>query len=123
MSEEFKTYDTFSQTTYLVKLAQDAKTFKRDDGKPDDVSLTFADNSRIKGTETLWVDARVIPFHADRASKLRKGDIVQLVGKVRYKRQDDGSMRGKIYDAYLSSFVNTQERDGAAPEAGRPAFE
>ncbi len=120
---EFKTYDTFATTTYLVKLAADPRSFKRDDGKPDDVTVTFADNSRIAGTETLWVDARVAGFQAERTLKYRKGDIVQVSGKLRFKKQDDGSLRGKIYDAIINSFVPTADRGMGGDNAGTPAFE
>lgn len=118
----YKKYDTFAKTIYLVKLAQDAKVFKRDDDKGEDVVLTFCDNSRIEGTQEMWVDARVKSFMNERAKKYRKGDTVQVSGKLRFKIQDDGGVRGKIYDAEVDSFVNTNERTEGAAE-GRPAFE
>ena len=61
-----KKFDTYANTTYLVRLAQDAKVFPRKD-EGEDVVLTFCDNSRIDSTETLWVDARVVKFQAPRA--------------------------------------------------------
>lgn len=112
---EFKKYDTYAQTTYLVRLAQDAKSFDRTDGEKD-VVLTFCDNSRIDKTESLWVDARVVKFQAPRAVGYKKGDEVQITGKLRFKRQDDGTIRGKIYDAVVNSFVKLSERGEAAPE-------
>lgn len=121
-------FDTFATVTYLVKLAQDPKTFKRDDGG-EDVVLTFCDNSRIEGTEDLWVDARVAKFIAERAKKYRKGDEVQITGKLRFKRNNEGGLRGKIYDAMVNSFVKLSDRAVAnenAPAdeapAGVPAF-
>jgi single-stranded DNA-binding protein len=121
-------YDTFAKTIYLVKLAQDPKVFTRDD-KGEDVVLTFCDNTRIEGTEDLWVDARVARFQAERAKKYRKGDEVQIEGKLRFKRNNEGGLRGKIYDAQVSSFAKLAERvvEGAAAPAteadSRPAFE
>lgn len=122
-----KKFDTYATTTYLVRLAQDAKVFERKDGKGIDVSLTFVDNSRIEGTEEMWVDARVLSFQADRAKNYAKGDEVQVTGKLRFKRQEDGTLRGKIYDARVESFVKLSERNAppAAVETAtsRPAFE
>lgn len=123
MTENYtgKKYDTFATTIYLVRLAQDAKVFKRDDGG-DDVVLTFCDNSRIESTESMWVDARVAKFQSDRAKAYLKGDELQIQGKLRFKKQDDGSMRGKIYDATINSF--TALRDRVAEQApSRPTFE
>jgi len=108
-------YDTFAKTTYLVKLAMDPKIYTRKDGKGNDVVLTFVDNSRIEGTEQLWIDARVRPFIAERAAKYRKGDAMQVTGKLRFKKQEDGNWRGKIYDADIDSFVPLKDR---AAEAG-----
>ncbi len=106
--------DTFAKTTYYVRLAQDPKVFVRDDAGHD-VVLTFIDTSRFDLTEDLWVDARVVKQQADRAKKYRKGDLVMLEGKLRFKRQDDGTLRGKMYDAYASSFVALSERDEVTP--------
>lgn len=106
---EFRKFDTYANTTYLVRLAQDAKVFERKD-EGHDVVLTFCDNSRIDKTETLWVDARVAKHQADRARGYKKGDEVQVMGKLRFKKQDDGTLRGKIYDAIISSFVKLSER-------------
>lgn len=117
MSEtSFKKLDTFSTTTYLVKLAADPKVYVRDD-QGHDVVLTFCDSSRFENLEDLWVDARVVRFQSDRAKKFRKGDIVQIEGKLRFKRQDDGKYRGKIYDAKVNSFTNTSERAEMNPES------
>lgn len=110
-------FDTYATTTYLVRLAQDAKVFKRDDGKGEDVVLTFCDNSRITGTEELWVDARVFSFQAERSKGYRKGDEVQITGKLRFKKQDDGGIRGKMYDARVDSFVKLADRVAEVPEA------
>lgn len=115
----FKKLDTFSETTYMVKLAADPKVYKRDDGSHD-VVLTFCDSSRFDNHEDLWVDARVVRGQADRAKKMRKGDQVQIRGKMRYKRQEDGKVRGKIFDAVFYSFVPTSEREEIQPET---AFE
>ena len=118
-------FDTYSETNYLVRLAQDPKTFPRKDGG-EDVVLTFVDNSRIEGTEEMWVDARVAKFQAERSKKYLKGDEVQVKGKLRFKKQNDGALRGKIYDATVQSFVKLSERGdpGPAPEPeSRPVFE
>lgn len=113
-----KKFDTYANTTYLVRLAQDAKVFDRKD-EGQDVVLTFCDNSRIDSTETLWVDARVVKFQAPRAKGYKKGDEVQVMGKLRFKKQDDGTLRGKIYDAVVNSFVKLSDRglDLGAPES------
>jgi hypothetical protein len=118
----FIKFDTFASTIYLVKLAQDAKIYKNEPDEEgqtrgDDVVLTFCDNSRFNNTEDLWVDARVIGFQKDRAKGLRKGDQVQITGKLRFKKNDDGTYRGKIYDAIISSFVNTRGRMEETAEA------
>ena len=110
---EYKKYDTFAETTYLVRLAQDAKVFERKDSG-EDVVLTFCDNSRVDNTEDLWVDARVARFQAERAKNFKKGDELQIRGKLRFKRQDDGTYRGKIYDAVVNSFVKLSDRGGEA---------
>lgn len=126
---EYKKYDTFATTTYLVKLAQDATVFTRSDGEGEDVVLTFVDNSRIESTiDTLWVDARVVRYQSERCKLYRKGDEVQVTGKLRLKEQKDGSIRGKIYDAQVNSFTPLKGRDaeGArqSPGAGNtPTFE
>lgn len=113
---KFTKLDTFSETVYMVKLAQDPKAYPRDDGSYD-VVLTFCDSSRFDTHEDMWVDARVVRGQSDRARKFRKGDQVQIKGKMRYKRQDDGRYRGKIFDAVVNSFVNTSEREEVNPEA------
>lgn len=127
MSEP-KTYtklDTFAETIYYVKLAADPKVYNRDDGGHD-VVLTFCDSSRFDNLEDLWVDARVVRGQGDRAKKLRKGDMVQVRGKLRFKRTEkDGvftGIRGKIYDAVFSSFQPTSERDELIP-AEKALFE
>lgn len=107
--KEFRKFDTFSQSTYLVRLAQDAKVFERKDGG-EDVVVTFCDNSRIEGTESLWIDARVVKFQSERAKNYKKGDEVQVSAKLRFKKQDDGTLRGKMYDAVISSFVKLAAR-------------
>lgn len=117
MSEkEYKKLDTFATYTVLVKLAQDPKVYVRDDGTHD-VVLTFCDSSRFENLEDMWVDARVIRGQADRSKRLRKGDEVQITGKLRFKRQDDGKVRGKIYDAVISTFTKTAEREEMQPSA------
>lgn len=113
---EYKKMDTFARTVYMVKLASDPKVYVRDDGSHD-VVLTFCDSSRFDNLEDMWVDARVVRGQSDRAKRLRKGDIVQIEGKLRFKAQDNGKMRGKIYDAVYSSFTQVAEREEVAPEA------
>ena len=113
---EFTKLDTFAETVYMVKLAADPKAYPRDDGSHD-VVLTFCDSSRFDTHEDLWVDARVVRGQADRAKKMRKGDAVQIKGKVRYKRQEDGKYRGKIFDAVFQSFVATSDREEISPAA------
>jgi hypothetical protein len=114
-----KKFDTFAETTYLVRLAQDAKVFERKDGG-EDVVLTFCDNSRVETTEDMWVDARVAKFQSDRAKLHKKGDEIQVKGKLRFKKQDDGTYRGKIYDAVVSSFVALSKRAGEATPGAEP---
>lgn len=111
----YKKLDTFAKAIYMVKLAADPKVYKRDDGSHD-VVLTFCDSSRFDNHEDLWVDARVVRGQADRAKKMRKGDQVQIEGKLRFKRQEDGKWRGKIFDAVFYSFVPTAEREEIQPE-------
>jgi hypothetical protein len=112
----FKKLDTFSETTYMVKLAQDPKVYPRDDGSHD-VVLTFCDSSKFDNHQDLWVDARVVRGQSERAKKMRKGDIVQIKGKMRYKLQEDGKIRGKIFDAVFNSFTPTAEREEIQPTA------
>lgn len=111
--DNVKTYtklDTFSETVYMVKLAADPKAFIRED-KSVDVVLTFVDTSRFDNHMELWVDARVLRGHSDRAQKFRKGDQVMIRGKLRFRQNPEtGRVRGKIFDAFVSSFVNTSER-------------
>jgi hypothetical protein len=119
----FKKLDTFATYTAYVKLAADPKVYVRDDGSHD-VVLTFCDSSRFEQLEDLWVDARVVRGQSDRAKKMRKGDQVQVSGKLRFKRQEDGKYRGKIYDAVFNSFVPTVEREEIGPmENGHAKFE
>lgn len=127
-----KTFDTFAKTTYLIKLAADPKVYTRKvkhetkgEIEVEDVVLTFADNSRIEGTlDVLWVDARVRSFINNRAKKYAKGDILQVTGKLRIRLQDDGTVRGKMYDVDVDSFVATAERETPGDaEASKPVFE
>jgi single-stranded DNA-binding protein len=124
MSErEFKKFDTFAQTDYFVRLAQDPRVFVREDGSHD-VVLTFVDTSRFDNLEDLWVDARVRSYLADRAKKLRKGDTVQVIGKLRFKKMKSGEYRGKIYDAVFNALHSLAERDEIQPAgAEEPNFE
>lgn len=115
-NKQYTKLDTFAETTYMVKLAADPKAYPRDDGSHD-VVLTFCDSSRFDNHEDMWVDARVVRGQSDRAKKMRKGDQVQIKGKVRYKRQEDGKYRGKIFDAVFQSFVSTQDREPIQPTA------
>jgi single-stranded DNA-binding protein len=115
-TKEYKKMDTFARYTAYVKLAQDPKVYKRDDGSHD-VVLTFCDSSRFDNLEDMWVDARVHRGQGDRAKKLRKGDLCQIEGKLRFKRQEDGKVRGKIYDAIVSTFTPTGDREEMQPEA------
>ncbi len=107
---EYTKLDTFAETTYMVKLAQDPKAYPRDDGSHD-VVLTFCDSSRFDNHVDLWVDARVVRGQSERAKKYRKGDQVQIKGKLRIKMQEDGKPRGKIFDATVNSFVSTADRE------------
>jgi hypothetical protein len=115
-NKQYTKLDTFAETTYMVKLAADPKAYPRDDGSHD-VVLTFCDSSRFDNHEDMWVDARVVRGQSDRAKKMRKGDQVQIKGKVRYKRQEDGKYRGKIFDAVFQSFVPTGDREPIQPTA------
>jgi single-stranded DNA-binding protein len=115
-TKEYKKLDTYAQTIYLVKLAQDPKVYKRED-ESHDVVLTFCDSSRFDNLEDLWVDARVVRGQSDRAKRLRKGDMVQIAGKLRFKKQDDGKIRGKIYDAVVQTFTQTADREEMQPDA------
>lgn len=119
--KNYKKYDTHAETTYMVKLAMDARVFERGD-KGDDVVLTFCDNSRIEGTLEMWVDARVQRYFSDRARQLKKGDEVLITGKLRFKATNDGGVRGKIYDARIASFVPFQ-KDWALGANGNGAAE
>lgn len=124
---EFKKYDTYARTTYLVRLAMDATVFTRTDGEGEDVVLTFVDSSRIDSTMDLWVDARVVRYSAERSKMFRKGDEVQISGKLRFKEQKDGRIRGKIYDAEVNSFAPLKGREAeglpAAKTPATPTFE
>lgn len=111
-----KKLDTYSDTVYLVKLAQDPKVYTRDDGSHD-VVLTFCDSSRFDNHQDLWVDARVVRGQSERAKKMRKGDEVQIRGKLRFKLQEDGKIRGKIFDAVFYSFTKTMDREEMLPES------
>lgn len=111
-----KKLDTFAETVYLVKLAQDPKVYTRDDGSHD-VVLTFCDSSRFDNHQDLWVDARVVRGQSERAKKMRKGDEVQVKGKLRFKTQEDGKIRGKIFDAVFYSFTKTMDREEMLPES------
>jgi hypothetical protein len=123
-------YDTHATTTYLVRLTNDARVFANEDGTKD-VYLRFPDNSRAKGTETLWIDAKVAKFQAERSAGYLKGDEVQITGKTRYRRnKKSGELEGIIYDAMVQSFVKLSDRVVEAPPAGEtpdmtgtPAFE
>lgn len=125
-----KTYtklDTFSETIYMVKLAGDPKAFLREDGSVD-VVVTFVDTSRFEKHMELWVDARVLRGQADRAQRFRKGDQVMVRGKLRLVQdeKDPTRIRGKIFDAFVSSFVNTSERaavEPMTPKAKEVSFE
>ena len=118
-----KKLDTFGEVTYMVKLAADPKVYSRED-KSLDVVLTFCDSSRFDNHLDLWVDARVLRGQQDRARKFRKGDMVQIVGKLRFKKQNDGGVRGKIFDARISSFQNTSDRTEIEPtEPSERTFE
>lgn len=112
----FTKLDTFAEITYMVKLAADPKAYPRDDGSHD-VVLTFCDSSRFDNHVDLWVDARIVRGQSERAKKYRKGDEVQIKGKLRIKMQDDGKPRGKIFDATVNSFVKTADREPISPEA------
>lgn len=114
--KEFKKLDTFATYTALVRLAADPKAYVRDDGSHD-VVLTFCDSSRFENLEDMWVDARIGKNQSERAKKLRKGDHVQVSGKLRFKAQNNGTIRGKIYDAQFSSFAQLSEREEISPEA------
>ena len=118
---EYTKLDTFSETIYMVKLAADPKAFIRQDESLD-VVLTFIDTSRFKGHMDLWVDARVLRAHSERAMKFRKGDIVQLRSKLRFRLNNNGTIRGKMFDAYVSSFVNTSERTPVEPQKPNTEF-
>ena len=108
-------WDTFAETNYqLVRLAQDAREYDQKNGDGKDVVLTFCDSSRIDGTIDMWVDARVVRYQSKLAVYYRKGDMVCVRGKVRYKLQDDGSVRAKIYDAVVVSAINLREREAEA---------
>lgn len=108
--------DTFADYSVYVKLAADPKAYPRDDGSHD-VVLTFCDSSRFDNHVDLWVDARVVRGQSERAKKMRKGDMVTIRGKLRFKRQEDGTIRGKIFDAVFNSFVSTAEREEITPES------
>lgn len=122
---QYKRYDSYTTYTAMVRLTGEPKVFQGKDkeGKPrEDVVLPFVDSSRIEGTEDLWVDARVAPWHAERAKKLHKGDTVQLTGKLRFKKNDNGEIRGKMYDVQMATFADFgRESDGAGDVP--PAFE
>lgn len=103
-------FDTYAQTTYYVRLAGDARTYEREDKEGEDVVITFMDSSRVNNTEDLWVDARVARFQADRAKLLKKGDEVQVEGKLRFKLDREGKMRGKMYDVTFKTFAKLSDR-------------
>lgn len=105
-----KRFDTHATTTYLVKLATDPKVFPGREGKPEDVILGFADNSWMEKAETLWVDAQIANFQSQRAKGYRKGDQVQVTGKLHFLRDKEGNLRGKMFGATVQSFVNLKER-------------
>lgn len=115
-----KKLDTFAEYSVYVKLAADPKVYERED-KSLDVVLTFCDSSRFDNHVDLWVDARVVRGQSERARKFRKGDMVWIKGKLRFKRQNDGGIRGKVFDATVSSFQNTSEREEIVPT--EPVFE
>ncbi len=121
-----KKFDTYSTYTAFVRLTNDAKVFEGKDKEGnlrEDVVLTFVDNSRLDTTESLWVDARVAVWHAGRAKKLKKGDAVQLSGKLRFKKNDNGELRGKIYDAQMATFADFgRESDNQDGDPIPPAF-
>lgn len=121
-AKEYKKLDTFATYTALVKLASDPHVYLRED-QSHDVVLTFCDSSRFDNLEDMWVDARVMRNQADRSKRLRKGDEVQITGKLRFKRQNDGKYRGKIYDAVISTFVKTAEREEMTPAPTEARFE
>lgn len=78
MSTEFKKFDTSDKYTACgVRLAKDPQVFNGEYGKT--VCLTFASESRREKHATLWVQANLEGFIAEKAAFLKKGDVLHKV--------------------------------------------
>lgn len=76
--KEYKKYDTIDEFWMAgVRLAKDARVNEGQHGKM--VGLTFVSTSRKDQHVDKWVGANVCDFQADKASFLRKGDVLHKV--------------------------------------------
>lgn len=103
-------YTTRNSQHYInVRLVRDAKFFPKKGDIPAATYVTFAHTSKGQDV-TIYVDARIIRG-AELASNMRKGDIVNaVVGEMTFKVDNEGNIRGVIYDASYETTVKLKDR-------------
>jgi single-stranded DNA-binding protein len=112
-----------------VRLVQDAEARKA--GEKDLVSFTYADNSGDEKDETMFVRVTVSGKLAEIMGNLKKGDRVNVVGKMSYNtyKKNDGSTGigfkinypMSVTRVYTDSSTTIQPAPAVeAPKRGRP---
>jgi hypothetical protein len=114
-------YSTKNRTFYTnVRLARDAKAFEKKGDQPAATALLFFHTSKGQDADVpidVWVRRG-----SDLASLLRKGDICTIHGRLEFKNDNQGQLRGVLYDAEVETLVNLKERGPLTTES-TPAFE
>ncbi len=112
-------WTTKKTTTYpMIRLAGDAKHYPAKDGKDAATYLFFYDGT--KDGEDIPVDARVV-YGAEKLATLKKGAFVTVVGSVEFKKDDKGTLRGKIWNAQV--YANPHDLTAEAPAQEESADE
>jgi single-stranded DNA-binding protein len=134
---DFKKYD--SDSNYIqhnARLTQDADV-REFDGKKF-VKLKFTDETRGQNKdgsdryETMWVEAEVRDYDADKAALLKKGDVLTIEGKIAFRLWGEDrdkaafDLKRAALHIPVSLFMQLQERGfapggKAAPKKGKAA--
>lgn len=90
MTEYAKFDSASSYENRYARLTKDAEVKSFGDGK-ESVRITFVDTSRNENDADMWIEAQAPDRMAEKVKHLKKGDVVDVEGKLSMRRYGDNN--------------------------------
>lgn len=117
MTQEYAKYDTDARAEYFnVRLTKDAQRVN-----DKFVKVTFVSTSKNDKDEDMWIDAIPLDSGADKASLLKKGDVLSVDGFLTMQKWGDNGDKTSFQLKFarmhypIELLMQLKEREGDKP--------